>query len=243
MRTLLVLAPAIALVGACSTVALTPNARSFPFDSPTTPAAGQADVQGDVSMVGAVLGPEAVNSDLRYRRALGPRVVVEGEGGVLHVTNDGSGGHRNAYTGRVGVLAHPTDDDDVRTALTAGIGGGIAPVTGGWASVDIGAAIGGSNRWVRPFIGGDLSFNKVVVSDPFEVASPGGNPVALRLPDTFGARATGGVELGPADRTVVLGFSMARMIGLETDRASGDGSAEKPDEIVIALGAGVRIGL
>ncbi len=241
MRTSGLLVITLALAGGCSTVALTPNARSFPFDSPTTPGVGEADVQAAGSLVGTVFGPEAVNGDLRYRRTLTPQVTVEGEGGVLHITNDGSGPHRNAYTGRVGVLAHPTDDADVRTALTAGIGGGLAPATGGWASVDVGAAVGGSHRWVRPFIGGDLSYNKVVVSDPFEVAGADGAPVALRLPDTFGARDRW-PRARPPDRAVVLGFSIARMFGLESDRAA-DATAPSPDEIVIALGAGVRIGL
>lgn len=242
MRTTLIV-PILALAGACSPVALTPNARAFPFDSPTTPAVGGQDVQADLATAGTVFGPEAVAGDARYRRALSRVVTVEAEGGVLHVTNDGSGPDRNAYTGRVGVIAHPTDDDDVRTSVSAGLGGGVAPATGAWGSVDVGAAIGGSNRWVRPFVGGDLSYNRVLVSDAFTVRATDGTATSLRLPDTVSARATGGLELGPPDRAVVLGFSMARMIGLETDRAAATTDAADPDEVVFAMGAGFRLGI
>jgi hypothetical protein len=133
------LVPFAALVAACTPRALTPNARGFAFDAPTTPEVGHSDAQFDITRIGMPFGAEAVNGGARYRRTLRPGLVAEGEGGLLHLTNEGSGGSRNAVTGRVGLMLRPPSEQELRTALTLGVGGGLSSTAGDWVSVDVGA--------------------------------------------------------------------------------------------------------
>ncbi len=230
---------ALTALSGCTPRAFTPNARAFAFDSPTAPAVGDADVQGDIARIGSPFGPELANGGVRYRRGLRPGLVGEVEGGFLHLTNDGSGGSRNAVTGRGGVMLH-TSADELRTALTLGVGGGLSPAAGQWASFDFGVAIGGSHRWLRPFVGGDVSYNAAFGSRPFTVAEPDGEPVTLVLPDTITTRATAGVEIGPPHLSGLIGFSIAQAFAREPDRV---GASERHDDTVLALGVGVRVAL
>jgi hypothetical protein len=249
MRRLAVTTASLTLaLTACSARAVTPNARAFAFDSPTTPEVGAADVQADLATTGAVFGPSAVNGGLRYRKTLRPGLVGEGEGGILHLTNDGSGGDRNAYTGRVGVMVQPSVAEEVRTALTLGVGGGLSSTAGNWASVDAGAAIGGSYRWVRPFVGGDLSYNASIGDRQFTIHHGEGTDASmhtLRLPDTVSLRGTAGLELGRPEAAVVIGFSAAKMMAREPDVVGPlrSGEPELNDEQVFAVGIGLRLAL
>lgn len=227
------------LAVACAPRAVTPNARMFAFDSPTAPAAGQADVQADLSRNAIALGPVVDTGGVRYRRGVHPSVVVEAEGGLLHLSNAGSGGSRDALTGRVGVMVRPPTDDGVRVAVSAGVGGGVSPAAGDWAAVDVGAAIGGGNRWVRPFIGGDLSYNVPLDATSFTVVEGDGDRTTLRLPTTFAARTTAGLEIGPPSTTFLAGFSLARMIASEPDVVA-PASPDHADELVVAIGLGFR---
>lgn len=237
------LVPFAALVAACTPRALTPNARGFAFDAPTTPEVGHSDAQFDITRIGMPFGAEAVNGGARYRRTLRPGLVAEGEGGLLHLTNEGSGGSRNAVTGRVGLMLRPPSEQELRTALTLGVGGGLSSTAGDWVSVDVGAAVGGSHPWLRPFVGGDVSYNAAVGSKPFTVDDSGGAPVTLQLPDTIGLRTTAGLELGPPDRALVIGFSLARMIAREPDVLSPPPTTGDVlnDDVAVAIGLGFRV--
>lgn len=236
---------AVALAAACTPRAFTPNARTLAIDSPETPGLGHADLQGDLGLAGAPFGPDATDGGLRYRRTVREGMTVEGEGRVLYLTTEDdeqkNTASRSAVTGRVGLMLQPAKDDAVRSALTIGVGGGHSATAGQWASVDLGGVIGGGHRLFRPFIGGDVSYNAAVGSKRFDVVdTDDDSAVTLELPNTVGLRATAGLELGPPDAAAVVGFSLARMIGLEPDVV---GSTDKDDEVVVALGLGFRLAL
>src|SRR5947199_197636 len=112
MRTVL---PALACLTACTPRAVTPPARTFAMDSPTVPAIGHGDAQLDLAGVSSALGPSLASGGGHVRRSVAPGVTLEGDAGLLRVTNDGSGPGRDAYTGRLGVLWKR--DPDARSAV------------------------------------------------------------------------------------------------------------------------------
>ena len=228
----------IPLVAACAPRASTPPARLVALDSPIAPAAHGTDVQADLGHVGTMWGPELVNGGSRLRHAVSSAVVVEGEAGVMRVLNAGEGGPRNAYSGRGGIMLRSSGETGLSAALSAGLGGGYASVAGGWGSVDVGGALAGTHRWFRPVVAGDASYNRPFGDKRFVVVEPDGTPSTLHLTQNVSVRGTLAVELGPTDRTVIVGLSVMRIV------ADSSGVIPEydtsPDEVFVAIGGGFR---
>ncbi|MEZ4403171.1 MAG: hypothetical protein R3B06_24315 [Kofleriaceae bacterium] len=227
---------------ACTPSAITPPARTFAFDSATAPAVGQTDVQVDLARAGTPFGPELIAGGGRVRHAVRPGILVEGEAGTFAITNEGSGPGRMAYTGRAGAMFRPEGAEGLAVAFNLGAGGGYAPAAGGWASADLGAVVTGTNRWVRPVLGVDVSHSRPIGNKVFTVTEPDGTASKLRLPVTTSLRGTAGLEIGPPDRAVILGASWLH--GYRDQRSRVDSTADEPSaEDYLLLGAGVRVGL
>ena len=240
----LLASPVVSLVvAACSPAAYAPPSRGFALDSPITPAAGHQDVQGDLGRVGApVFGPDLVAGQARLRRAITPEVTVEGEAGVLEVTNGGSTSTpREGYTGRAGVQLGRELDDAIRGAVTAGVGGGYARAAGGWTALDLGVAVAGEGRHVRPFLGAEVSFDRALSGRTFTITD-GDARTTLRLANNATLRGTLGIEFGRPEAAVLLGVSLARIFAHDNGVVSGSSSTDDSD-LFLALGAGVRIAL
>jgi hypothetical protein len=211
------------------------------MDSPTAPAPGGTDLQLDVARIGTIWGPELVGGNARVRHTLEPGVSVEVDGGVLHVTNPGEGGDRNAYTGRLGVLRH---SESRHLALGAGVGGGVSQTAGNWGAVDVFAVLSGAHRYARPMVIGGLGYSAPFGDHTFVVHDPGEEgDTTLRLPRNAIAQVHVGIELGPRHSALVLGASMLRFWRFEdsvVNRTAGD---FERDEVFLALGAGLRLAL
>lgn len=236
----------LAAAAACSPRAVTPPGRTLHLDSPNAPPVGQSDVQLGVSRVGTLWGPELVGGEARLRHAVSPGVVVEGEGGMLHLLNEGSGENRNALTGRAGLLLRPPEAEDhgARVALMLGLGGGTSRAAGEWATFDANAAIAGTHRWIRPVVtvGGGIS--RPLGDTTFMVTDSDGDVTTLQLPKNFSAQASAGLELGPTHRTLVLGATVTHFWRQEDSILSP--VTEEPEEdtdVFFALGAAARFAI
>lgn len=211
------------------------------MDSPSAPAVGHSDVQLDAaSIIGEMLGPRLVGGDARVRHTVEPGVALEADGGVLHVTNNGQGGDRNGYTGRLGVLLH---SQDRHWGLGAGVGGGLSPTAGTWGAADVHGVVAGTNHYVRPMLGAGLGYSGPLGHHPFTVTLPGESPpgTTLQLPHNAIAQLHAGLELGPPDTAVILGLSLSRF-WLREDSRVDNPSSHRQDNFA-ALGIGLRIAI
>jgi len=231
------------VLAACSPAAYAPPSRGFALDSPIAPTAGHQDVQGDLSRIGApVFGPDLVSGQARVRHALTPEVTVEGEAGILEVTNGGTTSvSREGYTGRAGVMLGRELNDEIRGAITAGVGGGYAKAAGGWTAIDVGVAAAGEGRYVRPFLAAEVSLDRAISGHRFTVTD-GDSETVLRLANNATVRGTLGIEFGRPEAAVLLGISLARIFANDNGVVSGSSSTDDTD-LFIAIGAGVRIAL
>lgn len=224
-------------VAACTPRAVTPPARTFVLDSPLTPEVGRDDAQLDVSHIGTIWGPEANSGNARLRHTVSPGVTVEGEAGLLHINNEGTGGDRNGYTGRVGLVLASADQHE---ALAVGVGAGTSAAAGAWGGVDLGGMLSGTHRLVRPVLEADLGFSGPFDSTRrFEVAEPDGDVTTLRLPRNITAKVSLGLELGDRATSVLVGASLVRFWLLENS-VVGSTDTEYEDEAYLAIGAGLR---
>jgi len=187
-----------------------------------------------------VFGPDLLGGNGRLRRSIEPGVAVEVDAGVLHVTNRGEGGDRNAYTGRLGVLLHSQDG---HAAIGAGVGGGVSPTAGGWGSVDIHGVVSGANRYVRPLLGGSLGYSAPFGSQTFEVSANDSSPVTLGLPRNSIGEIHVGLELGPPDAMLVLGAALMHFWLLEDSRVNLGSAPAPTGEGFAAVGAGLRFAI
>lgn len=230
------------VAAACTPRAVTPPSRTFVMDSPSAPPVGGVDLQLDAASIGALFGPELVGGNARLRNTIEPGVTVEADGGVLHVTNDGSGSDRNAYTGRVGVLL---TSDSKHAAFGAGVGGGTSAAAGSWATADVHGVISGAHRYVRPILAGGVGYSTPLGNRTFVVHEPDDGPegVRLQLPRNLFAAIHVGLELGPPERAFVLGASLVRFWLREDSVLTPDLNDHDRDDAYLAFGAGLRLAL
>ncbi|MCL4228316.1 MAG: hypothetical protein KJZ91_27945 [Myxococcales bacterium] len=245
MRPSVLLLPLLAVVAtaACTPRAVTPPSRTFALSSATPPAPGQSDASLGVSHIGTIWGPELAGGDARVRHAVRPGVVVEADAGLLHLLNNGRGGSRTALAGRLGVLLTPPADEaaDVKVALQLGAGGGHSRTAGAWGTFDLGAVLSGTHRWIRPLVGVGGGMSRPVGDRTFTVTMPDGESTTLRLPDNLSAHVTAGVELGRAERALLLGATMTHF-WLEESSIVGR-TDEIDDDLFFAVGAAFRFTL
>jgi hypothetical protein len=232
------------IAAACSPTQYTPPTRMIAFDSPIGPAAGHTDVQGTIGSTAELFGPSVTSAEGRVRQAVTDAVVVEGEAGILHVSNEGSGDNpdRNAFTGRVGAMLRSADAGDLRAALSAGIGAGYSAAAGGWGGIDVGASVALRNKYVRPFAGVDMGWSHPFGARTFTI-SDGDDSWQLQLQPTFMGRVTFGLELGPPDETAIIGVSVDKPIytsDLPAMTNSSGSDAISDDDAFISLGLGFR---
>jgi hypothetical protein len=234
MRPSILLVP---LLAACTPRAVTPPSRTFVMDSPRL-STGHRDFQIDVAKMGTIWGPDLTGSNARLRTAVSDSTILEGEAGLLHVNNEGSGGDRNAYTGRLGAIWR---SEDQRMSVGAGLGGGTSQLAGSWVAGDIGVLATGKNPNIRPVIGATIGYSSPLDrSHTFTVADPDGVDSTLRLPRDVTVGLHLGIELGTEEVSVLAGLSLVKFLPLE-DSVLDDGSDEiDEDETYLAAGLGVR---
>lgn len=201
---------------ACSPSVYTPPARVAALDTPGIPNQG-GDVQVDVGGGGAFWGPTFDNTAGRARFAVNDSLAVEGEAGVLHVTNDGTGGSRDAYTGRAGLVWHTRDARSLQAAAGFGAGGGWSPAAGKWTAFDVTGGISAPRTWpVRPFVSASVSFDRPFDNPVFTVTDPSGDTTNLRLTPNQIETITLGLDVGSPQLSAVFGLSML-FVNSETD--------------------------
>lgn len=226
---------------ACAPSAYTPPARLLPLASPTGAPTG-TDAQIDVGRLGQVFGPQLDVGGLRLRHAVTPTVLVEGETALMHVANAGSGGSRDAYTGRTGVVLRTPDPHAIRSALWCGVGGGYSPVAGRWGAVDLGVGVAGSHRLVRPLLALDAGVGVPLDERRFVVADTDGKARTLQLTRDATVRLALGVELGPPEATFVVGMSLMRIVS-DDNGVVGAPPADGSDHMFASAGVGFRAAL
>jgi hypothetical protein len=222
---------------ACTPHAFTPPARTFVMDTPAL-ATGKSDAQFDVSTIGTLWGPDLSSGNGRYRHAIAPDTIVEAEGGILHVNNDGDGGDRNAYTGRLGGIWRT---EDQRWAATGGLGGGTSAVAGSWYAADLGVMTTGRHKTFRPVLAADVGYSAPFDrGHTFSVNEPDHTPRELQLPRNITLKMNAGVELGDEVVSVLVGLTFIKFYQLDP---SVVGENDTDDDLFVAIGAGLRLGL
>jgi len=225
----------VAGLAACTPFAVTPPARTFALDSPSTPAVGHGDVQLDAAgATSGLWGPNASSLGGQLRTAIAPDAAMNAS--VEQLTVGDGGDH--AYAGRVGaVLAN----DDHDAALTFGAGGGNAAAAGSWGSVDLGGVVSGTYHWIRPMAAVSVGYGQPFVRRQF-TASNDDDPVVLQLPSNFIFRLDLGLELGPPRYAVIVGLSAVEFVMTEPDVVSGPGDPNQNQGFMVA-GLATRISL
>lgn len=241
MRHLVGLSLIVSAAAACTPHAYTPSARPMPLGTAQTPARGESDVQIDGHAQGEVLGPGIFAGNVRYRRGVKDNLAVVGDVGVARVDGDSMGQNPYATTARAGVqVSAPHSNGDLVAAGFAGAGGGYAPTAGGWASVDVGGVLTGTNRHVRPIFLVDLYASQPIAAKSFMAYEDnyGGadNVRTVMLPRTIGAQALAGFDLGPRDRSFLVGLAVAQLYTFENE------VQEAKSETFFGLGGGFRFG-
>jgi hypothetical protein len=223
------------LLPACSPIAVTPSSRTLVMSSAIEPVTGQ-DVQIDVARIGTLWGPELVGGNGRIRRTLQPGLVAEVDGGILHLTNDGSGGNRNAFTGRVGLVRHLREG----LAVGAGAGGGMSATAGTWGAIDVNGVFSGTHRYFRPVLGGAVGYSVPLEDKTFTVTEEDGTRTTLQLPRNRFAQVNLGFEIGPRDTAFLIGGSLIKFWMDETSVVSDEDDYDH-EMGFLALGVGLRI--
>ena len=227
----------VAVVAACSPRAVTPSARTFVMDSPVGPDLGKSDAQFDVSKVGAMFGPSLTTGNGRLRHAVGPQVMIEGDAGILHVSNAGTGEDRNAYTGRVGAV---WQSEDHHIAALAGLGGGTSRAAGSWGAGDVGFMIAGHQEHVRPVLETDIGYAAPFDSrKTFRVSDTDSTSTELRLPRNIVFKVSAGLEMGNADASLLIGLALVKFYRLESSVVNNDLATD--DDTYLAAGIGIRM--
>lgn len=226
----------VALVS-CRPYALTPPARMMPMSPAQIPARSAWDAQLDGGLVtGAQDGPGIALGNLRYRRGVTDDVALVADAGYAAAFGSASTDlHQGAGMVRIGgQITQPSSIGDV--AAFGGVGGGYAPAAGAWTSVDVGGALTGTHRFIRPFLVGDAFGSLPWATQVFECCGSGIDAHMLRLPPTVGLQVSLGLEIGPRARAFVIGLLGALMQGAATDVQDAKGQA------YLALGIGFRFG-
>lgn len=206
------------------------------MDSPAL-ATGNGDLQVDVSKIGTMWGPNLTTGNARMRRAVNAQTIIEGEAGVLHVVNEGSGTDRNAYTGRVGAIWR---SEEQRLAASAGIGGGTSQAAGSWGSFDLGAMVTGRGQHVRPVLGGDVGYSAAFDrSRTFTVREPDGSATELRIPRNIIAKLSVGLEIGDQDASLLIGLALVKFYLLESSVVNDELATD--NDVYVAAGFGIRL--
>lgn len=212
----------------------------MPISTAQAPARGEADVQLDGNVSGEVLGPGIFAGNVRYRRGVSDKVAMTGDVGLMRVDGDNHGQNPYAGTGRVGVQVHGPSNDDLHAAAFVGAGGGYAPTAGGFASVDVGGVLTGTNRYVRPIFLVDLYASEPIGARSFMATGESYGPPAdtdlVKLPRTVGFQGLFGFDLGPRDRSVMLGLAFASLHTYAND------VQEAKTSTFFGLGGGFRFG-
>jgi hypothetical protein len=205
------------------------------------PARGEQDVQLDGNASAEAVGVGIYDGNVRYRRGVRDDLAITGDVGVLKVDGDNHDQNPYAGTARVGVQVHgPTSNGDFHAAAFAGAGGGYSPTAGGFASVDVGGVLTGTNRYVRPIFLVDLYGSEPLGEKTFMASKDnfGGadDLVDVKLPRTIGAQGLVGFDLGPRDRSAVIGLAVATLHSFKND------VQEAQSDLFFGLGGGFRFG-
>lgn len=131
-----------------------PPSQTVTAEAPGLLAPGQTSVRGDVSLSAEGMGPGLLGFGASARHGLLERVEIQGGMTATYVgvenEDDGTGvgnQHRGIYSGRFGVKLKIIE----HVAVSAGVGGGIAPAAGGYLSPDVNLIVGYENPYLVPF--------------------------------------------------------------------------------------------
>jgi hypothetical protein len=203
----------------------------MPLGTAQAPARGRSDLQLDGNVTGEIMGPGIFAGNIRVRHGVSKRVALVGDVGMARADGESNGLDPRAGTARAGVHLHGDANEDVHAAVYAGAGGGYAPTAGGWASVDAGAVFTGNHRHVRPIFLVQVYGSQPIATRVFTVGD-----TMLRLPRTFGVQGLLGFDLGPRDRSLLLGLAIAQLSSSANDQQFAR------TETFFGLGAGFRFG-
>ncbi|HEY4240085.1 MAG TPA: hypothetical protein VGM88_09730 [Kofleriaceae bacterium] len=231
------LAVLLVTAAACSPTPYAPPARFAMLDSPIAPTAGTTDIGAQVGVTGGpIFGPSFEQGGASVRTGVSPNVAISIEGQQLHLDDGDSRYDHNAFAGHLAVAYHDADPQAViHGSLFAGVGGGIAPAAGTFASVDVGGGFAGAAKYIRPFLVGDFSYNAPLSTKPFELDDSGGDLESFVLHPDLTIRGTFGLELGPRNLCALVGLSITDLI--PTEAAGGDAD---PNPAFVSANVGFR---
>jgi hypothetical protein len=213
----------------------------MPLSTAQTPRRGESDIQVDGHAQGEVFGPGIFAGNVRYRRGVKDDLALVGDVGLARVDGENMGQNPYAGTARAGVqVSAPHPNGDFVAAGFAGAGGGYAPTAGGWASIDVGGVLTGTHRYVRPIFLVDLYASQPIGAKTFmayedNIVDADGYET-VKLPRTLGAQGLLGFDLGPRDRSAMVGFAFAQLYTFEND------VQQAKSETFFGLGGGFRFG-
>jgi hypothetical protein len=192
--TFLALAPA----AACSYQLVSPPARMVNMETARTAAPGETVVGVHGGAYSAVFDPAVVVGTAGVKRGVAPDVEVSAEATWARLVYDGFAGiDRNIFAGRVGAKAANRQGWG---ALTAGVGGGVAPAAGGFAAIDAGAVVSYPNCYVVPFGNGTLFASLPFATKQVDFVNSNGTLAGSDKADpTLGFGLSAGIEI-PLDR-------------------------------------------
>jgi hypothetical protein len=222
---------------ACAPAAVSPPARTFALESAMTPAAGHNDLQLDIARGGQFWGPDLTTGGGRLRQGIGNDVALETDGEILHLNNPGTGGDRNAFVGRLGIVAAESGH---HAAITAGAGAGHSAAAGDWGSADLGAVVNATNPYVRPVLAAGFGYSAQIGRKTFTVSYDQSSRETLQLPRNAFFRVDVGLEFGPPDTAFFVGMSALHFWLLQPDDLDG---APHMQQDYAFLGLGTRIAL
>jgi hypothetical protein len=226
----------VLFLGACTTHAFTPSARPMPMSPVEIPKPHEHDLQIDGNIAGELLGPGISAGNVRYRRGVAEHVAVVADTGLLRVDqggDDSMSSSLNPYAGTARIGAQLTGDatDELEATVFTGGGAGYSPVAGGWMSGDLGFAVSGDHRYVRPVLQLSAYVSQPVGTKVFSV-----NDTMLRLPLTVGLQGLFGFDLGPRSSSVMLGLAVGHLWTAANDKQ------DALSELFMGLGVGFRFG-
>lgn len=232
-----------ALCAGCVSRAVTPPGRALAITSPLGLEPGKTDVGGTAHHIGSTWGPQLIGGDVRIRHAISPNFVAEGDVGGLRVTNSGEGGPRWGGTTRAGLQWRPLGDrkDVAALAISTGVGGGTAPAAGTWANADVGVSFANRHRWFRPILSGTLGVSSPIRRKQFTVRDIDDEVVSLELPTNLTLQGSVALELGPIERTLILGATVSQFWLKESSRVLDPPGID--DDLYLSLGVGARFEL
>lgn len=144
------LAAVVLVLGAsaCSQRVYSPPSQSFGLGPVHAMQQGQQSLDVEVASHAQIFDPSLNTGAARFRRGVGDNTELSAEGTAMVLDTGGPAEERSVYAGRLGFRTSPTPD----VAFFGGAGGGYAPISGGFTSLDGGISLGIHNCVLVPVV-------------------------------------------------------------------------------------------